>query len=424
MSASFETAPLRDLTERTQLWNPDRGERNRIRYIDVSSVSRQDLSIHQVLEREAATAPSRARKVVRAHDTVFATIRPGLRRIAQVPIALDDAIVSTAFCVLRPRLQRIDPDYMFFAVTSDSFVRAVEALESGASYPAVRDSDVLDQAIPLPPLPEQRQIAAILAAVRKSLRRNTNSLSHASELKHAAMRALFTRGLRGEVQKETEIGTSPESWRLELLGSHFSVGSGGTPRRGVSDYWNAGSIPWVKTTEIDYGIIGTTAEHITRLGLEDSAARIYPLGTLLMAMYGQGVTRGRVARLGIEAACNQACAAMNPSDASIDTAYLFYFLTFRYEDMRHLAHGGQQQNLNMDIVRALPVSYPPAMDEQCEIVAILDAIDKKIDLHKHKRAVLEDLFKSLLHKLMTGEIRVSDLDLTALQPPMADRASA
>lgn len=77
-----------------------------------------------------------------------------------------------------------------------------------------------------------------------------------------------------------------------------------------------------------------------------------------------------------------------------------------------MAHGGQQQNLNLNIVRAIEIAYPSTVDEQRKIVAILDAIDRKIDLHRHKRAVLDDLFKTLLHKLMTGEIRVVDLDLS------------
>ena len=96
--------------------------------------------------------------------------------------------------------------------------------------------------------------------------------------------------------------------------------------------------------------------------------------------------------------------------------YLYHFLTWRYEAIRSLAHGGQQQNLNLEIVRDLPVVYPQSKDEQDEIVTILDAIDRKIDLHRTKREVLEELFESLLHKLMTGEVAVSDLDLSALSP--------
>ena len=179
-------------------------------------------------------------------------------------------------------------------------------------------------------------------------------------------------------------------------------------------YWVGGAIPWVKTTEVNYCVIDKTDEHITSEGLAQSAAKLLPAGTLLLAMYGQGVTRGRVAILGIDAACNQACAAIRAIDDCIEGRYLYHYLVSRYEAIRQLAHGGQQQNLNLDIVRDLPVVFPSDKAEQREIVAILDAIDRKIDAHQRKRAVLDDLFRSLLHKLMTGEIAVRDLDLSSL----------
>jgi type I restriction enzyme S subunit len=238
------------------------------------------------------------------------------------------------------------------------------------------------------------------------------------------MHELFTRGLSNEAQKETEIGLLPKSWKVESLGTHHNVGSGGTPSRSNNAYWNEGTIPWVKTTEVNYGVILETGEFITPEGLRNSAAKILPIGTLLMAMYGQGVTRAKVAILGIQAACNQACATINPKDSTIDPHYLFHFLTYRYEDIRRLAHGGQQQNLNLDIVRALFVSAPSSLDEQHEIVEILDSINLKIDLHKRKRAVFKDLFNLLLHELMKGEIRVADLDLSMLSIVKSSEAAA
>nr|WP_276598300.1 restriction endonuclease subunit S [Roseateles koreensis] len=222
------------------------------------------------------------------------------------------------------------------------------------------------------------------------------------------------RGLRAEPQKETDLGPIPESWVVEPLRAHHSVASGGTPSRSNPAYWVGGKIPWVKTAEVDYCVIEKTEEHITPAGLAESAAKLLPAGTLLLAMYGQGVTRGRVAILGIDAACNQACAAIRASDDRIEGKYLYHYLVSRYSAIRQLAHGGQQQNLNLDIVRDLPVAFPADKTEQNEIVAILNAIDRKIDLHQQKRAVQEALFKALLHKLMTGEIAVDELDLSAL----------
>jgi len=307
--------------------------------------------------------------------------------------------------LLRPK-PGIDPLFFFYAcraidLPARGYNRHFTVLkEKELSYPSGDD--------------EQKAIAAVLRQTESALAQQTTQLGTLQELKRTAMTSLFTRGLRDEAQKETEIGLVPESWEFDLLGAHHTVVSGGTPSRSNPSFWTDGTIPWVKTTEVNYCVISETEEHITPEGLENSAAKMLPSGTLLMAMYGQGVTRGKVAILGIEATCNQACAAITPKDEAVLPRYLYHFLTWRYDEIRSLAHGGQQQNLNLEIVRDMPIVYPKTDYEQNQILAILDALDRKMALHRQKRAVLEELFQSLLHKLLTGEISVANLDLSAL----------
>ncbi len=311
--------------------------------------------------------------------------------------------------VLKPKAG-IDPLFFYYAC------RATDLPSRGFNrhFKALKEKE-----IPTPPLQEQHSIAQALRRIDGVLSLQDEQLRTITDMKYATMRILFTRGLCGEAQKETEIGPVPASWYIEPINNHFSVESGGTPSRRVPAFWEGGTIPWVKTAEVDYCLIQETEEHITQAGVNQSAAKLLPSGTLLLAMYGQGVTRGKVAVLGIEAACNQACAAISPDDEVVDTHYLYHFLSFRYEAIRRLAHGGQQQNLNLEIVRALPVAYPTSEEEQRGIVTILDVVDRKIDLHRRKHTVLEELFKALLHKLMTGEIRVGELDLSGLSGSVA-----
>ena len=316
---------------------------------------------------------------------------------------------------LRRKQDDIDAHfYVYFLQSAFTQLGIFEGAGNKTTIPNLSRNRLAALDVPHPPKPEQRSVAMALAKVREAITVHDKATSTALELKHAVMNDLFMRGLRGEQQKETEIGLMPESWEVAAIGVHHAVASGGTPSRGKPAFWSGGTIPWVKTTEVDYCVITETEEHITPLGLESSAAKMLPAGTLLMAMYGQGVTRGKVAVLGIEAACNQACAAIMPKDGAVLPRYLYHFLTWRYDVIRSLAHGGQQQNLNLEIVRGLPLTFPQSQDEQSDIVTILDAISRKIDLHRKKRKVLEELFESLLHKLMTGEIAVSDLDLSAL----------
>ncbi|WP_420890649.1 restriction endonuclease subunit S [Cupriavidus gilardii] len=326
---------------------------------------------------------------------------------------------------LRPIQDDVDARfYVYFLQSAFTQLGIFEGAGNKTTIPNLSRNRLAALDVPHPPKPEQQSVAQALAKVREAIAVHDKATSTALELKHAVMNDLFTRGLRGEPHKETEIGLVPESWELAPIGAHHAVVSGGTPSRGNPAFWSGGTIPWAKTTEVDYCVITETEEHITPLGLESSAAKMLPAGTLLMAMYGQGITRGKVAILGIEATCNQACAAITPKDDAVLPRYLYHFLTWRYEAIRSLAHGGQQQNLNLEIVRDLPVVYPQSKDEQDEIVTILDAIDRKIDLHRAKREVLEELFESLLRKLMTGEIAVSDLDLSALSPASTQHEEA
>ena len=313
--------------------------------------------------------------------------------------------------------ERFDPLFVSLFMQALYSSGATETLQRATT--GIRNLDwteYLNFAIPEIDIAAQRLVASGINRVRQAYRFEEQLIALTQELKRTTMHKFFSRGLCGEAQKDREIGLVPEGWHVEAIGTHFLVGSGGTPSRANARFWQGGQIPWVKTTEVKYNVITETEEHITADGLANSAAKMLPAGTLLMAMYGQGVTRGKVAILGIDAACNQACASMNRrADGQIEPRYLFHFLTYRYEDIRSFAHGGQQQNLNLDIVRDLQIAFPRNEEQQTAIARVLDAIDTKIGLHRRKKAVLEELFRSLLHKLMTDEIRVTELDLSALE---------
>lgn len=242
----------------------------------------------------------------------------------------------------------------------------------------------------VPPETEQRLIADTLDAVRFAIRTNGDALTATQTLKRAVAQRVFI---------------SEDGWAHERLGDNHLVLSGGTPSRSVPEYWNGGTIPWVKTTEIDYSLITETSEHITQQGLDESAAKMLPSGAVLMAMYG--ATRGKVATLGIEAASNQACAAIQPQTDALDSRYLYHQLAHRYDELRQLAHGGQQQNLNLDIVRDFPIAYPASLDTQVEVTDLLDALDEKARLHAKRIAILEALFSSLLAAFMRGELKTA-----------------
>src|SRR5262249_55652816 len=141
----------------------------RFKYVDVSAISNDSLCIQGYTEYNGTDTPSRARKLIEAGDVIFATVRPYLKRVAIVPSELAGHICSTAFCVIRVQPKKADPAYLFFAVSDDRFVQRVSGNQRGSSYPAVTDSDVLNELIPLPPLPEQQEIGQALSTIQQAM---------------------------------------------------------------------------------------------------------------------------------------------------------------------------------------------------------------------------------------------------------------
>ena len=158
------------------------------------------------------------------------------------------------------------------------------------------------------------------------------------------------------------------------LKSLTEVCSGGTPDRKKSEYWTNGNIPWVKTTELQNSTIYRTEEYITDKGLSESSAKIVPPETILIAMYGQGKTRGMTAFLGIEASTNQACACILPTDR-VRMKFLWQYFISQYEDLRNLAKGSNQANLNAGMIKDYLVPLPN-LEEQKQFEQLVEQSDK------------------------------------------------
>lgn len=197
----------------------------------------------------------------------------------------------------------------------------------------------------------------------------------------------------------------PKEWEIKTIGDIATVSSGGTPSRKEQAYWN-GDIPWVTTAEVQFKTILDSAEKITKEGLTNSSAKLFPINTILMAMYGQGKTRGQVAKLGIEASTNQACAAIIlSSDYCVD--YYYQFLIYQYENIRDMSNSGSQENLSGSIVKSIPVPVPPYFEQQ-KIAQILSTWDQAISAAEKLLKNSQQQKKALMQQLLTGKKRLLD----------------
>ncbi len=194
------------------------------------------------------------------------------------------------------------------------------------------------------------------------------------------------------------------------LGRIAKISSGGTPDRTKASYWN-GSIPWVKTAQIQNGVISSDDidEWITQEGFEKSSVRMIPKGTILMAMYGQGKTRGQVAILELDATINQACAAIQlNADANRD--YVFQQLRFRYNAIRALSNTGSQENLNADLIREIAFPLPPRQEQE-RTAEILNTWDTAIEKTEQLIAAKERHFAATSHLLLTSRKRLNSFSM-------------
>lgn len=203
--ASWDAVSLRSLCLDTTTIDPTKTPGKVFEYVDVSAVSNELWKIVSSTHHTGATAPGRARKLVRAQDVIFATVRPSLKRIALVPQNLDEQVVSTAFCVLRADLTKADPLFIYYSLLTEDFVNQVSNLERGASYPAVTDKDILEQEIVVPPLPEQRAIAAVLSKIQAAVEVQEKIVATLKELKAATTAKLFREGVVRGFMFDTHI---------------------------------------------------------------------------------------------------------------------------------------------------------------------------------------------------------------------------
>lgn len=206
------------------------------------------------------------------------------------------------------------------------------------------------------------------------------------------------------------------NWKKEPLGKICKTTSGGTPSRKNQSYYQNGTIPWVKSGELENNIITTSEEFITEEGLLNSSAKIFPAGTLLIALYG--ATIGKLAFLGIDAATNQAVCGIFQNE-NVSLKYLYYYLLFQRPNLIKQGVGGAQPNISQTILKKLEISYPDSITEQQRIVArieeLFSELDKAVDtlkttkdqLEVYRQAVLKEIFDSV----STTSVHIKDVCL-------------
>lgn len=311
-------------------------------------------------------------KVFRKGQILFGKRRPYLKKAA---VAEFDGICSSDIIVLKPTPKMPVPELLPFIIQSDETWDFAIKTSSGSLSPRTKWKSLSQKECLLPD--EQRQLD--LLEILKKIQTNIN---HLENLKHSLNR------LKNSLELDIFNKLS-----LVHIDDIAEVKTGATPRRGISEYWD-GNINWMSSGEIHEKFLYKTKEKITALGLKNSNTTILPINTVVMAMNGQGITRGKVALTKIETTCNQSIAAIIFDNKQDDPLFMFFYLDSKYHEIRGLTGEGRK-GLNLKLVRSIKVP-DLEIEKQKKISSIfmqLYSISKDWEVKVQK---LQDISQSII----------------------------
>lgn len=345
-------------------------------------------------------------------DVLYGKLRPYLDKAV---LADEGGVCTTELLVLRVK-GGVEPRFLAVLLHSLNFIKHAVAGTTGVQHPRTSWAHIREFKVPGFTQEEQSRIADLLWFVHKAIAQSEALIEVAQSLKRAAMRTLFTHGLRGEAQKETEVGPVPEGWKLTSFGVLFNIVQGFSLKKNLSE--DGKGVPFLRTSNIYWG--RTELNSVSRMRIDPASIgdRVLEAGDLLVCEGGE-IGRATVWDGEIENCTfqNHIHRLRPQDDGRVTPRFAMSWLEEGFCHRRIYEGAGNRTTIpNLSQARLGELTMPlPSLDEQREIVAILDSIDRKIDLHRKKRAVLDNFFKVLLHKLMTEDIRVGALNFSALQ---------
>ncbi|HCE1575200.1 TPA: restriction endonuclease subunit S [Vibrio parahaemolyticus] len=317
---------------------------------------------------------------------------------------------SSEFYVLRPHTPYVLPEILFALIKTQKFANDGAANMTGAvGLRRVPRVFVESFDVPMIPIAEQKVIAekldTLLAQVETTKTRLENTLETLKQFRQSVLRAAVSGKLTEDWRVSNKCKLS--DWEESSIGQLAEVATGKTPKRSNALYWNNGNIPWL-TSSVTGDLYTRSAEQfVTELAVKECKLKVFPIGTLLLAMYGEGKTRGQVTEMKIAATCNQACAAILINSDKVSKEFIKIRLLENYEETRKAAEGGAQPNLNLSKVRDIAVSIP-TIEEQVEIVSLVERLFGGADATEQQvNQALErvnNLTQSILAKAFRGEL--------------------
>ena len=287
----------------------------------------------------------------------------------------------------------------------------LDRLNKSTAIPGLSRNDVYDIEIPVPPINEQHRIADKLDRVLARVDATNEHLSRIAPLIKRFRQSVLAAATSGRLTTDWKTGRKSEPWDKIAIHEVAEVGTGSTPLRTNRAFYADKGTPWITSSATQKDIVDSSENHVTQEAIQAHRLKLYPPGTLLIAMYGEGKTRGQVTELGIHATINQACAAIRITSNKTHPKFVKLALKARYNEMRDMAEGGNQPNLNLQKVKNFAIPLP-SFEEQSEIVrrveklfAFADRLEERLS---QAQAAVQKLTPALLAKAFRGELVPQD----------------
>ena len=349
--------------------------------------------------------------VVEIGDILFGKLRPYLRKYWRATFT---STASSEFLVFQS--SELDMNFLYYAIQSDSFIEEVNTSTYGSKMPRASWEYIKNMKIAFPTsLVEQQKIADFLDKKTTQLDKVKSLLEEQiQKLKDYRASLIYetvTKGLDKNVPMKDSgidwIGQVPQGWGSGKVKYFSQVSAGATPDRNNSLFWN-GNINWMSSGEVNQGIVKHTSETITDLALKRTSTKLLPNGTVMLALNGQGKTKGTAAVLAIESASNQSLASFIVDNKILNNMYLYYFFVANYYNIRGLK-GEDRDGLNLQLVSNIVIPLFE-LEEQQKIVDFLDKktvqIDKLIQIKNEQIDNINKQRQTLIYDYVTGKRRV------------------
>ncbi|GEN82854.1 hypothetical protein SLU01_11660 [Sporosarcina luteola] len=292
---------------------------------------------------------------------------------------------------------------------------------TGSAQPKLTQDALANIQLPVPPLVEQETIWSYLEQKLSNLDHLINSKQDLivliEEKRQAIIKEAVTKGLNANVKMKGSgvewIDQMPVNWKRGKLSYFSKVRSGGTPDKNNEAYWNDGNINWMSSGEINKEFVSKVNNKITFEGFNNSNATMLPVNTVMMALNGQGKTKGKVAVLEIVTTCNQSLAGFITDESRLHYLFLYYYLKSKYRELRGLVGDGLRDGLTIGLIKSLQIPLPP-IKEQKEIASVLKKQDEEFNelIKKVSESIekLKEYRQSLIYEAVTGKIDVRDYE--------------